>query len=287
MRARLIEMFPSQPVEVRAISTQGDRDRLSPLARIGGKGVFTREIDEALLRGEVDLAVHSLKDLPTRLPDGIALAAVPEREDPRDVAVIRGAFSLAALPAGARVATASLRRRAQLLARFARRIVVEEVRGNVDTRLRFLDEGRYDAVVLARAALRRLGLEARETEVLEPEIMLPAPGQGALAITTRSGEVGRVWRLTHGPSYRAAIAERAVLRALGANCRIPLGALAVDQGDKVWLRAVVCGLDGTPRIDAEATAAPEEAGARVAAELIAKGAKEVLGAGVEAPDVHA
>ncbi len=287
VRARLQESFPTQPVEIRTISTQGDRDRVSSLARIGGKGVFTREIDEALLRGEVALAVHSLKDLPTLLPDGIALAAVPEREDPRDVAVVRGAASLAALPAGARVATASLRRRAQLLARFAGRLRVEEVRGNVETRLRFLDEGRFDAVVLARAGLRRLGFDARATEVLEPDVMLPAPGQGALGITARSGEVGRVWCLTHLPSYRAAIAERTVLRALGANCQVPLGAYAEDLGGDVRLRAVVCGVEGSPRLDAEATGSPEAAGARVADDLIARGAKDLLGPAGSVPDVHA
>jgi len=293
VKARLSELYPTQPVEIRTYSTHGDRVLDAPLAQIGGKGVFTREIDEALLRGEVDLAVHSLKDLPTLLPAGIALAAVPEREDPRDVAVIRGAASLEALPVGARVATSSLRRRAQLLSRFGGRLSVVEVRGNVDTRLRFLDDGRFDAVVLARAGLRRLGLEARATQVLPPEVMLPAPGQGALGITARNGEVGRVWGLTHLPSYRAALAERAVLRSLGANCQVPLGAYAEDLGGSVRLRAVVCGVEGSPRIEAEATATPEEAGATVSKALFAQGAAALLRAASlleaagETPDVHA
>jgi hydroxymethylbilane synthase len=273
--ARLGELGVSCRIEI--IRTTGDRITDAALAKIGGKGLFTREIEKALLEGRVDLAVHSMKDLPTAMPGGLVVAAVPPREDARDAVV---GCRLEELPAGARVGTSSLRRTAQL--RLLRPdLVIEPVRGNVDTRLRKLEEGRYEAIVLAAAGLRRLGWETRIAEVLSPEVMLPAVGQGALAIETRAdGEACELCRLLDDPASRQAVsAERALLAALGGGCQVPIAAHAVVTGETLRLRALVVSPDGAlavrEEIDgpaADAVRLGEELGRR----LLAAGAEAIL-----------
>ena len=219
-------------LEIRVVVTSGDRRADAALAELGGKGLFTKEIEEALLDGRVDLAVHSMKDLPTRLPDGLAVAAIPEREDPRDVLVAPGACGIADLPAGARVGTSSLRRQAQLLARRPDLVIVP-LRGNVGTRLRKVADGAADATLLALAGLRRLGANTAAMTVLAPEEMLPAVGQGALGLECRDGDA-RMTRLlaplAHRPSTDAVRCERALLETLDGSCRTPIAGLAVADG---------------------------------------------------------
>ena len=261
------------------IKTTGDKITDVPLAKVGTKGLFTKELEEALIERRIDLAVHSLKDMPTDLPDGLMLAAVPQREDPRDAIV---GVKLAELRAGARVGTSSLRRAAQLRA-VRPDLQVESVRGNLDTRLRKLDEGRYDAIVLAAAGLRRLGWAARIAELLEPEVMCPAVGQGALAIETRNGgdaAAAICARLTHTPTLQCVEAERAVLRALGGGCQVPIGAhAAIDANGRMNLTAVVASPDGVQVISHHLHGTPEDAerlGAEMAAHLLANGAGLIL-----------
>ncbi|MBL8544141.1 MAG: hydroxymethylbilane synthase [Hyphomonadaceae bacterium] len=236
-------------LEIVTITTSGDVIQDRRLIEAGGKGLFTKELDEALLDGRIDIAVHSLKDLPTRLPDGIALACVPEREDPRDAFVSFAAKSLDALPAGANVGTASLRRQAQTL--FARPdLGVVTLRGNVDTRLKKLEAGDADATFLALAGLKRLGLEARASSLVDPEAMPPAACQGALAITARADDK-RVHDMLSGyenPAARIAIeTERAFLNALDGSCRTPIAALARVEGASLRFLGEVLTPDGTAR----------------------------------------
>ena len=225
------------------IKTTGDKITDVPLAQVGGKGLFTKEIEEALLDGRIDLAVHSLKDLPTVLPAGLVIAAIPERELPFDALV---GVPVAALKPGARVGTSSLRRAAQLK-RARPDLVIENIRGNLDTRLRKLDEGLYDAIVLAAAGLRRLGWGHRIAELLAPEFMCPAVGQGALAIETLEAcEAFEICRqLDHESTRIAVTAERAVLAALGGGCQVPIGAHAEVFGDRLRLRALIAHPDGS------------------------------------------
>jgi hydroxymethylbilane synthase len=230
--------------EIVIIKTTGDKILHLPLARIGGKGLFTKEIEEALLDGRVDLAVHSLKDLPTTLPQGLTIAAMPQREDPRDVLV--GA-TLDALPDGAVVGTGSLRRAAQLRA-LRPGLVITDIRGNVDTRLRKHKDGLYHALVMASAGLTRLGLQHEIAEYLDPLHFLPAVAQGALAIETRHDD-GAAWqaaRSLHDPQAAATVdAERALLAALGGGCQVPLGAFASIHQDALILHAAVAASDGS------------------------------------------
>ena len=276
VKDRLGELGHECRIEI--IRTTGDRIQDVPLAKVGTKGLFTKEIEEALLAGTIDLAVHSLKDLPTVLPAGLALAAIPEREDVRDALVGR---TLNGLEPGARVGTSSLRRAAQLRA-LRPDLRVETIRGNVDTRLRKLSEGQYDAIVLAAAGLRRLGLAARIAELLEPDVMCPAVGQGALAIETRAdgGEGQRACeRLNHGPTQVAVTAERAVLEALGGGCQVPIGAHAVLEGGAMHLRGVVISPDGTRLVRRERggdSAGAYDVGRALAGELLAAGGREIL-----------
>jgi hydroxymethylbilane synthase len=261
------------------IKTTGDKITQAPLARIGGKGLFTKEIEEALLEGAIDLAVHSLKDLPTALPAGLTLAAVPERADPRDAVAGR---ALADLPAGARVGTSSLRRAAQLR-RLRPDLVVESIRGNVDTRLRKLDEGQYDAILLASAGLHRLGWQSRIVEWLPPDVMCPAVGQGALAIETRDAGRGfEVCRALNHAGTRACVdAERTLLASLGGGCQVPIGAHAALRGDQLHLRAIVIAPDAARLVEGERqgpAGAAEETGRGLAAELLAAGASAILAA---------
>ncbi|HTU47679.1 MAG TPA: hydroxymethylbilane synthase [Bryobacteraceae bacterium] len=262
---------------VEIIKTTGDHLQTASLLQAGGKGLFTKEIEEALLQGAIDLAVHSLKDLPTEIPAGLALAAIPERDDPRDAIVGR---RLQELPRGARVGTSSGRRAAQLQA-LRPDLNIESIRGNVDTRIRKLKEGQYDAILLAAAGLRRLGLEHEIAEILSPQQMCPAPGQGALAIETRARDSAfdLCARLHQESAGQAVACERAVLAALGGGCQLPMGALAEVCGDTLEVIAVVFSRDGLQQVRAEVTGprnSPEQLGCAVAEDLIAKGARTIL-----------
>ncbi len=268
-------------VEIRIIKTTSDHHPETPLSVIDRRDVFTRQLDEALLRGEADLAVHSLKDVPTVLPEGIVLAAFTERHDPSDVLISEGRYDVDGLPTGTVVATSSLRRRAQLLHRRPDLKIVE-IRGNVDTRVRKMREGEADALVLARAGLERLGMGSRAPHTIIPqEIMLPAVGQGSLAAATLHDHPlrGRIREvLNHAPSERAVLAERAMLRTLEGGCRVPVGALGVVEGDMIRLRGVVASPDGALLYEGEAGGGePEEVGERLARELLERGAAVVLG----------
>jgi len=262
---------------IEIIKTTGDKITDVPLAKVGTKGLFTKEIEEALLDGRADLAVHSLKDLPTELPEGLVIAAVPEREDPRDAVVGK---RLADLPHGAKVGTSSLRRAAQLR-KLRPDLAVESVRGNLDTRLRKLDEGQYDAILLAAAGLRRLGWENRIAEILNPDVMCSAVGQGALAIETRAAGPGRdaCAALDHPETHAAVTAERGVLGALGGGCQVPIGAHATVQGGRLRILGIVASPDGTELIRAESEGPVAEAGSigqALGAELLARGARQIL-----------
>jgi len=268
-------------VEIVTIRTSGDRFVEASLPALGGKGVFTKEIEDALLEGRIDLAVHSLKDLPTTLAGGLLLGAVPEREDPADALVAAPGTTLASLRHGARVGTSSPRRRAQLLA--ARPdLEVVEVRGNVPTRLERQASGEVDAVVLARAGLARLGLAGRIAQVLPFETMLPAPGQGAIAVEVRSGDgatAEAVGAIDDADARAATAAERALLDGLGGGCRLPVGALASLENGALRLRARVASPDGASLLDGEERGAPADAeaiGRRLADRLLARGARELL-----------
>lgn len=280
-------------VELVTVSTEGDRNQ-APLTQIGGTGVFVAALREAVLDGSVDLAVHSLKDLPTTPDPRLALAAVTTREDPRDVLVARDGLTLGELPQGARVGTGSPRREAQLNA-LGLGIEVVPVRGNVDTRLGKVASGDLDAVVLARAGLLRLGREDEATEVLDPIQVLPAPGQGALAVECRADDEAttRLLSVLDDPETRAAVtAERSLLSALEAGCSAPVGALADvvwgDDGDELWLRAVVGDPSGAPTIRLSASGPldePAAVGERLAAEMLAEGASDLVASPAAAPSI--
>jgi hydroxymethylbilane synthase len=271
-------------VELVHVSTEGDRSG-APLASLGGTGVFVSALRESLLRGEVDLAVHSLKDLPTAPPDGIALAAVPPREDPRDVLVARDGLTLGELPAGSRVGTGSPRRVAQLGA-LGLGLACVEIRGNVDTRVRRVADGEVDAVVLARAGLARLGRADEATEVLDPIQVLPAPGQGALAVECRADDhqLRDLLAELDDPATRACVtAERAVLAVLEAGCSAPVGALAEvvegEDGEELWLRAVALSADGSAAVRNSASGPLGDAdgvGTRLARQLLDDGAADLI-----------
>jgi hydroxymethylbilane synthase len=266
-------------IEIRVVKTTSDHHPETPLSVIDRRDVFTRQLDEAILGGEADLAIHSLKDVPTEPPEGVSLAAVTERHDPSDALVSGERYDVDGLPEGAVVASSSLRRRAQLLHRRPDLRMVG-IRGNVDTRIRKMREGQADAVVLARAGLERLGLDAPHT-VIPPEVVLPAVGQGALTATMLEDHpLYALVRetLNHEPSERAVLAERALLRALEGGCRVPVGALGAVEGGMVRLRGVVASPDGALLYEGEAEGEePEAVGGRLARELLERGAAVVLG----------
>ena len=283
--ADLVRERLGHDVELVEVATEGDRTT-APLASLGGTGVFVTALREALLDDRVDVAVHSLKDLPTAPAPGIALAAVPPREDPRDVVVARDGLTLGELPVGSRVGTGSPRRAAQLHA-LGLGLEVVDIRGNVDTRLGKVASGEYDAVVLARAGLARLGRLGDVTEVLDPLQMLPAPGQGALAVECRADDdLLAALATIDDPATRAAVtAERAVLATLEGGCSAPIGALADvaegDDGDELWVRAVALSPDGSLSVRMSASGRPEDAadlGARLATGMLADGAGELTDA---------
>lgn len=279
----LTSLQPDLDVRIEVIRTRGDRIQNAPFSQIGGKGVFTKEIEEALLDGRVDLAVHSLKDLPTDLPDGLEIGAVSPRARVEDALVSRNGETFDDLPDAARVGTSSLRRQAQL-AHLRGDLRLEGIRGNVETRLSKLDTEGLDTVVLAAAGLERLGLADRISEYLPAERVLPAPGQGAMAIEVRQndGHVGGLMARLDDRSTRCAVtAERAVLSSLGGGCRVPIGAWARVEGGRMVLDAMVAMPDGSRLVRAQAIGEPDQAepmGLGLADDLTARGAREILDA---------
>jgi hydroxymethylbilane synthase len=268
-------------IGIRVIRTSGDKLATASLAQSGTKGLFVKEIEEALLEGSVDLAVHSLKDLPVDQPERLCVAAVPPREDARDALIARDGQKLMDLPSGARIGTSSLRRRSQLLG-LRTDIEIVPVRGNVDTRLRKLDAGEYDALVIAAAGTHRLGFERWITEYFSPCQMCPAAGQGALAVEIRCGDervAQTVNSLDDQNTHLAIRAERAVLRRLGGGCQTPIAAYATIEGDCITIIGVVADPGGTRIIRGSARGEkndPEAAGARLAQDLLNQGAKAIL-----------
>jgi len=281
VRSRLAALHPGLGTELVALSTRGDELLDASLAKVGGKGLFVRELESALAERRADLAVHSMKDVPAQLPQGFVLAAILAREDPRDAFVSPSHASLAALPAGAVVGTSSLRRQAQIAARYPS-LQIRPLRGNVDTRLAKLDRGDYAGIVLAAAGLKRLSLDARIRGYLAVEESLPAAGQAALGIEclAASAEVVALVAPLGDPDADACVrAEREVNRELGGSCTIPLGAFAERTSSRLRLRALVASLDGRriARAEAEGEAAqPEMLGRQVAALLRARGAAAIL-----------
>ena len=283
VRARLLELYPHSTVEILGMTTRGDQILDRTLSKVGGKGLFVKELEVAMEEGRADLAVHSLKDVPMELPEGFALAAVLEREDPRDAFVSNDYASLADLPAGAVVGTSSLRRQALISARFPH-LVIQPLRGNLDTRLGKLDRGDYAAIILAAAGLKRLGLASRIRAFIEPEDSLPAPGQGAMAIeisATRPELMDLLAPLNHTDTERAVRAERQLSRSFGGSCQVPLAAFATVALGALQLRAMVATPDGKRIARAEvqgAADAPEALGMQVARELEAQDANAILAA---------
>ena len=283
VQARLAALYPQCEVTILGMTTQGDRILDKALDKIGGKGLFVKELEEALADGRADLAVHSMKDVPMVMPDGFAMAAISEREDPRDAFVSNRFAGLEALPAGSVVGTSSQRRESQLRARYPQ-LVVEPLRGNLQTRLKKLDDGGYAAIILAAAGLKRLGLAARIAAILPPEQSLPAPGQGALGIECRAERADLIELfgvLNHAPTAACVRAERALSRALSGSCQLPLGAYAQNEGGRLRLRAFVAQRDGKKIVSDELSGDagdPEALGAEMAQRLLAQGAAEILAA---------
>lgn len=268
-------------VEIVEIRTTGDANQSQPAGEIGGTGLFTKEIQRALLEGHVDFAVHSLKDLPTTPVAGLALAAVPQREDPRDALVSNVAETIDQLPEGARIGTGSLRRQSQLL-HLRPDLQLAEIRGNVDTRLRKLDDGDYDAIMLAAAGLKRLGLQQRISQALPTSVLLPAPGQGALGIECRADDdvvAATLGQLNEASAHACVVAERAMLARVEGGCLAAIGGHATIEGDRLLLKAVVLSSNGERKLGAEATGnrtAAETVGQQVGDDLLAQGAAELV-----------
>jgi len=278
--ARLKQANPGVEFNLTKIVTGGDRDRSIALDRIAGYGVFVKEIEEALLDGRIDVAVHSLKDMPAKIPRGLSLAAVTTRLDPGDV-LVSSDGKLAELAPGSRIGTGSLRRAVQLLA-CRSDLKVQPVRGNVETRVRKVDSGELDGVIVAAAGLIRLGLESRITEYLSLELFLPSVGQGALAIEIRAEDeeiADLVYPLNHEPTWQSVVAERTFLHALGGGCRAPIAALGTVSGDKLMLRGMVASASGNKILQAteEGSAmAPEALGTRLAQRMLEMGASQFI-----------
>jgi hydroxymethylbilane synthase len=266
-------------VELVPITTTGDKILDAPLAKIGGKGLFVKEIENALLSGEIDLAVHSLKDVPMIIPEGLTLSAITEREEPYDVLISSNGKKLEELPSGAVVGTSSLRRQVQIKRR-RRDLKVEILRGNVDTRLRKLKEGLYDAIVLAYAGVKRMGLSGEISQVLED--FIPAVGQGSLAIETRAEDervINFVKVLNHQESWLRAVCERAFLRELQGGCQVPIGAYAWIEGDRIKIKGFISDLEGERFLEGYEEGSlqeAEEVGKRLAQRLLREGGEEIL-----------
>ncbi|MBC3885031.1 hydroxymethylbilane synthase [Undibacterium sp. FT31W] len=281
VRDQLTALYPSCDIQILGMTTRGDQILDRALSKVGGKGLFVKELEVAMLEGQADLAVHSLKDVPMDLPEGFALAAVLEREDPRDAFVSNQFSSLDELPAGAVVGTSSLRRQALISARFPH-LQIRPLRGNLDTRLRKLDDGDYAAIILAAAGLKRLGLPERIRSFLSPEQSLPAAGQGAMAIEIsahRADLMSWLAPLNHLPTAQAVSAERSVSRAFGGSCQIPLAAYATVSGSQMHLRGMVATPDGGRIAQAEMHGLAEQfeaLGAQLADALSAQDAAGIL-----------
>ena len=279
----LIELYPQSEISILGMTTRGDQILNISLSKIGGKGLFIKELEQAMAEGRADIAVHSMKDLPMNMPPGFALAAIAEREDPRDAFVSNHYKSLDALPAGSVVGTSSLRRESQLRARFPY-LQVQPLRGNVQTRLRKLDEGQYAAIILAAAGLKRLGLADRITTVLSPELSLPAVGQGALGIeclSERADLIELMKPLHHIKTGQCVESERAMSRELGGSCQVPLGGFAEIIEGKLVLRGFVASPDGSRMLSAQLNGDPtagKTMGIHLAKDLKAQGADEILDA---------
>ncbi|HYR91825.1 MAG TPA: hydroxymethylbilane synthase [Terriglobia bacterium] len=279
-KSELEKRWPGLSVELVPIKTTGDKILDVPLAKIGGKGLFTKEIDEALVDGRIDLAVHSMKDVPFQLPDGIGFAAVPEREDPRDAFISNGP-QLHELREGATIGTSSLRRQVQLRHRFPL-LNLAMLRGNVDTRLRKLAAGEFDGIILAVAGLKRLGHESRITQILDDDIMVSAVGQGALGIVCRTGDDETrsfLEALDHAPTHTAVTAERGLLRALGGSCQVPIAGRAKLVEDTLSIKGLIASLDGSRVLAEELTGSADHAqelGLELGRKLLARGAGEIL-----------
>ncbi len=283
VKAQLLLLYPHCNIEILGMTTRGDQILDRSLSKVGGKGLFVKELEVAMADGLADLAVHSLKDVPMDLPPGFELAAVLEREDPRDAFVSNEYASLDELPDGAVVGTSSLRRQALIAARFPK-LVIRPLRGNLDTRLAKLDRGEYAAIILAAAGLKRLGLPQRIRGFIAPEQSLPAPGQGAMAIEINAARADlRTWLapLNHRETAAAVMAERSVSRTFGGSCQIPLAAFAEVNGDEMRLRAMVATPDGTRIASADITgpvADPEALGRQIVDVLRAQDAEAILAA---------
>jgi hydroxymethylbilane synthase len=291
VKSEIERTTPGASVEILTIRTTGDNNTHQPLPQIGGKGLFTKEVEDALLDGRADLAVHSLKDLPTELPAGLILGGVPKREDSRDAFLSRNGERLSELRKGALVGTSSVRRAAQLK-RLRPDLQIEPARGNLDTRLRKLREGNFDAIILAVAGLKRLGFDGEITEILSPDILCPAVGQGALGIESRADDQRTLQALAllEDDSARLSVtAERALLKGLGGGCQIPIAATVERDQERIRLRALVIRPDGSEIIQAEevsesiagmkrkqANEVAEALGKKAANSLLAKGAERIL-----------
>ena len=280
VKAAIENAQPAAQVEIVVIKTSGDRFVDVPMQSIGGKGLFTKEIEDALLEKRIDIAVHSMKDLPTELPDGLTIAAVPQREDPRDVLVSRNKDILQRLPRGSKVGTGSLRRRAQIL-HYRPDLSVVPIRGNVDTRLKKLDAGEVDALIMAAAGLKRIGQEDRIVEFIPLDICVSAVGQGALALETREdASVRGTLALLHDDKTNCEVsAERAFLQRLGGGCQVPIGARAAVDGGKLHIIGVIANPDGTTLCRGEKsgqTSAAADLGRALAEQLLREGADKIL-----------
>ena len=281
VQQKLHELFPEIDLEIISLKTKGDKILDVPLAKIGDKGLFTKELDQALLDSQIDLAVHSLKDVPTHLPDGLIIGAVTERWDACDVFISKGNVLILDLPQGAQIATSSLRRKSQLL-HLRPDFQIVDIRGNLNTRFRKFDESDWSGMILAAAGVERLGFADRITQRLTDEVMLPAVGQGSFAVMCRkddSAVYDLIQKLNHVPSERATTAERALLRHLEGGCQIPIGAKAIVQDNQLALKACVGSLDGQTLYRSELTglaAQPEAVGIELADTLIHMGASKIL-----------
>jgi hydroxymethylbilane synthase len=281
VRARLQQLHPGLQVELVTMSTQGDRVLDSPLAKIGGKGLFVKELEQGMLAGQADIAVHSMKDVPAELPQGLEIGAILEREDPRDAFVSNRFAALAELPQGARVGTSSLRRQCQLRA-VRPDLEILDLRGNVNTRLAKLDAGDYDAIVLASAGLKRLGMAQRITRALEPEVMLPAIAQGVIGIECRCDDAAvkaLIEPLNHAETGLRTRAERAMNAALAGGCQAPVAGFSIIMGDRIELRGLVGWPNGSAIVRGEISGAAEAAavlGEQLAWELLEQGARPIL-----------
>lgn len=281
VRSLILKIDPSLEVELVKIKTTGDKILDVPLAKVGGKGLFVKEIEEAMLRGEIDLAVHSMKDVPTELPEGLHLGAVLVREDPRDALISKGHVKLKDLPKGAKVGTSSLRRSCQLMS-IRPDFKILSLRGNLDTRLRKLDDGEFDAIILAAAGVKRLGYTDRITETLEATVSLPAIAQGAVGIECRMDDKfmnDLIAPLKHPQTETCVRAERAALKRLEGGCQVPIAAHAVLEGDTIVMDGLVGSVSGEQIIKKHRTGPasdPEAIGIALAQDLLDSGAKAIL-----------